>query len=122
MNFSHFALNINDEKEITDFYFNILGMELIRSFEINSKLSADIFNIEGSFPVFHVRKDDVLIELFLKEHQKQSDFNHICINVDNRDEIISKAKDAGYKTTVINRDFSDLVFVYDKAGNPFELK
>ena len=122
MEFNHFALNICDKNEVSDFYTDILGMELVHSFEIEKSLTSAIFNIEGSFPVFLVKKGNVKIELFLFKSKNQQGFNHICIAVHDKDEVLAGAIEKGYETSVIKREKGDLVFIYDKSGNPFEIK
>lgn len=122
MEYHHLALTINCENDIQDFYINVLGMKLVHSFDINKNLSSIMFNIDGSFPVFMMKKDEVKIEIFLSNHTRVDNFSHLCISVSNREQMVEEAKNRGYKTNVIKRAKGDLIFIYDKTGNPFEIK
>lgn len=122
MEYHHLALSINCENDIQDFYIDVLGMKLIHSFEINKNLSSIMFNIDDSFPVFMMQKNEVKIEIFLNDYIRTPNFSHLCVSVSNREDLVEEAKNRGYKTNVIKREKGDLIFIYDKSGNPFEIK
>ena len=48
MKLEHVALSVTDRKEIERFYQDILGMEVIRSFQLDQALAVDIFGIPTS--------------------------------------------------------------------------
>ncbi len=65
MNLEHIALTVTDYKEISRFYQEILGFSEIRSFVLKKDLAREIFGIEKETKVFHLQKDDLLLEIFL---------------------------------------------------------
>lgn len=122
MKLEHIALSVNDTKEIKNFYFNILGMKEVRIFVLNKELANSIFKIEKETPAFLLQKDELILEIFVTTEQFKQNFNHICIAVKNREELVKKAKQSGYKCIIIERKISDLIFIKDKSDNIFEIK
>ena len=122
MKLEHIGITINEKSEIQDFYVNILGMKVIREFVLVKKLALQLFNIEKDVPVFLLEKNNVTLELFIINNKVAPIFNHFCFSVENRDEIYNKSVVSRYKNYRKKREFSDLIFIYDKAGNIFELK
>ncbi len=122
MNLEHIALTITDHKEITKFYQEILGFAEIRSFNLPQDLAMEIFGIKKETNVFHIQKDDLLLELFLMPERFEHVYNHICISVPDREAIVNKAMRDGYACTRVRRQHSDMIFLKDKSGNVFEMK
>ncbi|MEA2016612.1 MAG: VOC family protein [Actinomycetota bacterium] len=120
--FNHVALIINDLSEIKDFYADILGLETIRKFTLPDKISGRVFGIEKETEITLVGRKDLAIELFESEEGGSRDYQHVCIAVGNREQVIQKARENNYPTIIIKRDTSDLVFIKDKSGNLFEVK
>ncbi len=122
MKLEHIGLVVNNCSEIKEFYQNILGMNEVRNFCLNNKLSWEIFDINYSSRVYLLEKDNLFLEIFIAPELINQCFRHICISVENRDLIINKAKHYNYKIICKKREKSDLVFLKDKAWNIFEIK
>jgi len=122
MKSEHIALNIIDSNEVEKFYHNILGMIEVRKYELDNNLAKRFFNINKDTSVHLMRKDDFVLELFVNENVTNHGFNHICIKVENREDIVSKAKDNSYKCVRREREHFDQIFISDKSGNIFEIK
>ena len=123
MKLNHIALTIQNKKELTDFYQNILGLKLEYQYEIDATLSSTIFDIEKPAEVFRYSKDNLHFEFFISSEKTIPAFAHIGIDVEDRETVVEKCKKAGYKVTRVERkEKYDLIFVSDKAGNKFELK
>lgn len=122
MNLEHVALRIADRREIEDFYQDILGMELLRSFALSKALSKDVFGIEAETEVFLVQNDSLQLELFLRPGKPAPGFEHLCISVAAREILLEKAMTNSYKVFRLKREYSDLVFLSDHSGNIFEVK
>ena len=122
MKFEHVAITVSEKIEIEQFYQEILGMREIKSFTLDKKLSMDIFGIEKETAVFQLKKDKLLLEIFLTPKKYDPGFNHICISTDNREEIVKKATRHSYKCLCLKREISDLIFITDNSGNIFEVK
>ena len=120
--FNHVAVTINDLAEIKNFYVNILGLEIKRKFTLSKTISSQIFNIEKNAEVIVVGKKDFAMELFIANKTNYRNFQHICITVNDRKQVIKKTQKNNYPCTIIKRDTSDIVFIKDKSNNFFEIK
>jgi len=121
--FEHIGITINEESDIQAFYKDLLGLKEINKFDLFEDLSEKIFGISNTVPVSLFSNDDLLIELFLTDKKQKQVYNHICISVKNRDNIIKKATSMGFPVTTIKRESKDyLLFIKDNSGNIFEIK
>jgi len=119
---NHIGITINDASEIKDFYQDIIGMEIVNQFTINENLSKQIFEIDRETDVYLMQKDDLIFELFINENSDFRSYNHICINVHSRSNLIKRAENNNYTCIIIPRENFDLIFIKDKLGNIFEVK
>jgi len=122
MRLNHIGLNISAESEIDNFYTSILKFWPNRKFEITDVLSRKVFQRGSEGKVFTVRNADLVFELFLTEEKQITVFQHVCLEVNDREHMAEKAKAYGYPVVRIEREPNDMLFIKDKAGNIFELK
>lgn len=120
--FNHVAITINDLAEIKNFYVDILGLEIIKKFTLSKMMASQIFNIEKETEVTVIGKKDFMVELFIAGKNDYRNFQHVCITVNDRKQVIKKAQENNYPCTIIKRDTSDVVFIKDKSNNLFEIK
>ena len=120
--FNHVAITINDLAEIKNFYVDILGLEIINKFTLSKMMTSQIFNIEKETEVTVIGKKDFMMELFITGKNDYRNFQHVCITVNDRKQVIQKAQKSNYPCTIIKRDTSDAVFIKDKSNNLFEIK
>lgn len=118
----HIAVTISEIEEVKNFYINILEMKELKKFVLENKLAQKIFNINKDISVFFMQKDDVFLEIFVDCEKFKQGFNHICISVKDRENLVIKSEAQNYKCIRIEREFSDLIFIKDKSGNIFEIK
>lgn len=124
MRLNHIALNIHDEQELNSFYQNILGFYPEYKFNLSIELATTIFGIQNQPAGYLYKHDNLVLELFIySESFTRQGFTHICLEVEQRENIIERSEKAGYQTTRIPRDNKpDILFIRDKTGNIFELK
>ena len=122
MKLDHIALNITDSKEVMDFYQNVFGMIEIKNYKLGKELADSFFSIYEDTSVYLMQKDDLLLELFDIGKSCNYGFNHICLKVDNREDIVEKAINNSYKCIRRERQYYDQIFISDKSGNIFEIK
>ncbi len=122
MKLEHVALTIVDQADIESFYQDILGTSVISNFVLEKDLARQIFEINRDTPVFLLKSDDLLLELFISPERNQQDFKHICISIENRKELVEKAIQDGYECIQLRRKKSELIFIKDRSGNIFEIK
>ncbi len=119
----HIGITINEESDIDTFYKDLLGLKEERKFELYEDFSEKLFGTGERVPVALLSGEDFFMELFLTERKQTPGYNHICISVENRDDIIAKAKSMGFPVTEIKRESRDaIVFIRDRSGNIFEIK
>lgn len=123
MKLNHIALDISNTIDIIEFYQNILGFNLEYKFELPEELSLNIFGIAKNLPVFFFKKDYLAFELFVCNDSVNKRIAHICLEMSDREQLISQCKEKDYKVKNIKRDNKpNLLFVWDKSGNCFEIK
>lgn len=123
MKLNHIALNIQDKKELIDFYQNIFGFYPEYQFDMHLDLAIEIFNLKEQPEVFLYKNDNLVLELFVYSESTTQGFSHICLEVADREKIAKKGERAGYSITRMKRsDKPDILFIRDKTGNIFELK
>ncbi len=121
MKLEHIAITVESLDEIVNFYQNILGMEQIRDFVIDKSLTAKLFNVDENLPVYLMQRDDLVLEIFILKQNRES-VKHLCIALENRENLIRELQEKGYQTIIIEREQHDLVFIKDKSENIFEIK
>lgn len=123
MKLKHIALNIQKKEELVDFYQNVLGFHLVRKYNLNSTFALKIFGIEKQTDVFIYSNNKIDLELFAFPGETKQAFAHICIEMEDRELVAERCKEAGYPIIRIERtDKPNLLFVMDRAENKFELK
>jgi catechol 2,3-dioxygenase-like lactoylglutathione lyase family enzyme len=126
MKLEHFAVSSNSEEDAEDFFSNLLGLEKTRSFTVSADLIEKFFGIEKEQKLLRFEGTNVAAEVFInKEKSKSTDiFTHVCLVIENRDELIQKAKKRGYPVIKVPRKNgpSYYLFLKDKFGNIYEIK
>lgn len=118
----HIAITVNDKNDIDTFYKDLLGFSKTRSFTLPENLSDELFGIKESVKVVLLHSKDISLEVFLSGRRMEPAYNHICIAIQNRENIVGRAQSAGYTVTRVGRSLKpDLVFLKDSSGNSFEL-
>ena len=122
MKLEHIALNITDLQEVKEFYQNILGMVEVKNYELDEDLAQHFFSIRKVTPVYLMQRDNLIFELFVNAKSYNHGFNHICLEIKNRETIVSTAVENSYKCIRRKKEYFDQIFISDKSGNIFEIK
>lgn len=122
MKLEHIALSISDPEEVRNFYQDILGMTEVKAFTLKKSLAKNIFGLDEEASVFLLQKDNLFLEVFIRQEANKRSFNHICLTVNDRETLFRKAKQKDYECIRIERDTYDLIFIKDRSGNIFEIK
>ena len=122
MKLEHIAISIFEPEEVKNFYKNILGMREVKVFTLKKSLANDIFGLDKEALGFLLEKDNLSLEIFVKQETNRQSLNHICLAVNNREILYRKAKQNDYECIRIERETYDLIFIKDKNGNVFEIK
>lgn len=118
----HIGLSVKNDEDLKKFYFDILGFKKEREYIIKSDYSRTLFNIDYDTQIHLLKKDDLLLEIFVKDLPVNRNYNHICIEVKNREKILRNVRENNYTHAIIEREKGNLVFISDNSGNLFEIK
>ncbi|MCD6375049.1 MAG: VOC family protein [Caldisericaceae bacterium] len=121
---NHFGVLNSTDEEARIFYSQILGLKEEYSFEIADNLAQKIFNLKKCFKVIVFSNDNLKFEVFISQETSNlfSPINHICLEVDDRQEFVEKCRKLGVEVVETNRSGRKLIFVKDFSGNLFEIK
>ena len=123
MNIKHIALNISRDDEPIKFYKEILGFEMVKHFKLPAELSNTFFDVNKILPVYFYKRDEIFLEMFVYPDKINLGAAHLCLELTDREVIIEKCIICGYKVKRVSKvNKPDLVFIYDKTGNNFEIK
>lgn len=126
MDLEHFAVSANSVEEADKFFVTLFGLKKTRDFEVDAELINQFFGINSDQRLIRYENENIAAEVFINKEKKNADnlFSHVCLVVDNRDELVQKAKDLGYKMSKVPRKNSDsyYLFLNDEFGNIYEIK
>ena len=118
----HIGLTINNKSDIQFFYRDLLRLEEVRQFDLYQDLSEQLFDISATPSVTLLANDTMTIELFLSDIKQEPVYNHVCLAIPDREQIINQARAAGFPVIIVTRESrDDLVFIKDSSGNTFEI-
>ena len=118
----HVAINCAT-KEKADIFFNtILNMKLKKNFTLSDDLSEKIFGIKKDVEVLVYDNGFAQFEIFIDKSLKNQRFDHICIEVDNKNQFIESCKEYKLNPFFVKKGEKNLLFVRDFSDNLFEIK
>jgi len=117
----HIALEIR-EKDLQDFYIEVLEGTVENRTALKEKDAYDIFQINSEVPVYFLKIKNITFELFVNEAIERKSFQHVCILHDNVLQIHQKANENGYWTFLRRKEKVSTSFIRDNNGNLFEIK
>ncbi len=119
--FLHTGLHIL-EKDLQNFYKDVLNCETIRSFTVTMEDAFSIFGIKQEVTAHLVSCGGIELELFIGEKTEAHTFGHICFQSTQAEEIFEKSKTKGFNTFVRKKNSNTTYFISDKNKNLFEIK
>jgi catechol 2,3-dioxygenase-like lactoylglutathione lyase family enzyme len=120
--FHHIGLEVTDKEKAQIFFEEILGIPKVRSFIIGTDLAEAIFGQRKEIEVENFAKEDINFEVFITDKKVNPFYTHVCLVVQNRQELIAKCKTYGITTNIVKKDDKELLFITDFSGNIFEIK
>lgn len=126
MKLEHIALASNSEEESDKFFIDLLGLDKVKTFEVEKEKMNQFFNVNKSHNFIRYQRKEFSVEVIITNtKEKVNDkFTHSCIIVEDSIKLIDKAAAMGYHTIKVPRDKSDgyFLFLKDNFGNLFEIK
>jgi len=120
--FVHVALEVTDKNKAEIFFSQVLNIPKTGDFVINKNLCKDIFGIEKETEVIKFKKGILEFEVFVTCRRGFNTYSHVCLNVDDKNEVIKRCEKLGVKTIIVKKGCKELLFVKDFSGNLFEIK
>ncbi len=118
----HVALQYSDRKKAEIFFNNILGLSLDKTFSLSKNLSKDIFRLNEEVIVDVYRNKEACFEVFITKIQTKYNYEHTCIEIDNKEELIKRCKKYGIEPIFVKKGEKILLFIKDFSGYLFEIK
>jgi len=126
MKLNHFAVASNSEEESKKFFGELLNLNKTRDFSVPSNLMEKFFDIKKEKRIIRYENENFAAEVFITEDKtKRKDmFTHVCLEVENKDLIVNKTKELGFKVIQVPRENREgyYLFIQDGFGNIYEIK
>jgi len=118
----HVALQYSDRKQAEIFFTKILNLNLNKTFSLSKELSNEIFKINEEVTVDVYCNKESYFEVFITKLKNNNSFNHICIEIDNKEDLIERCKKYNIKPLFVKKGEKTLLFIRDFSENLFEIK
>lgn len=126
MEIEHIAVASNSEEESDKFFVDLLGLKKSRSFIVSKDKMEQFFGVSKEQDVIRYENANISVEVFVtKDNSKARDiFTHSCLLVNNRDELVNKAKTMNFPVIKVPRTDSNsyYLFIKDNWENLYEIK
>ena len=126
MDIEHIAVASNSEEDSDKFFIGLLGLKKSRSFMVSADKMEHFFGVSKEHNVIRYEGAKISVEMFLTDdNSKARDiFTHSCLLVDNRDELVRKAKEMQFQVIQVPRADSEsyYLFIKDNFQNMYEIK
>lgn len=118
----HIALQYSDKKKADIFFTEILGLKLEKTFTITKELSNEIFGIKEETTIYAYTNKETYFEIFITDKPSKHGYEHVCIEINNKEEFVEQCKKYGIKPMFIKKGDKTLLFIKDFNGNLYEIK
>lgn len=118
----HVALQYNNKKQADVFFKEILDLDFIKEFKLSEELAKQIFNTSEETDVVVYGNEKCVFEIFITHNKTEYIFNHVCIEVYNKDNFVKKCKENKLKPFFVDKGDKKLLFVKDYSDNLYEIK
>ncbi len=124
MRLHHVGLVCSSQERADRFYGGILGLAKIKTSELTEDVMEQIFHTPQRCLMIFYGNNGLAVEVFVPEESpaKKASFEHICLEVKEREAFLTKCRDHGLEVRRIPKGDTSLIFVADYDGNLFEIK
>ena len=110
------------ETDITNFYESVFGFKSSKSFSLGCNESKEIFGINTDVTIILGACGEVELELFVSKNPKQLNYNHVCLMVNNAEQLAEHAAQKDYRVFTRENKQGFTYFISDSNSNIFEIK
>jgi catechol 2,3-dioxygenase-like lactoylglutathione lyase family enzyme len=118
----HVAVECCSQHHADRFFSSILGLRKIKSTLLSKELSLAIFNIGKEVQFDFYDNGKTSFEVFINEERRDLSYAHICIEVEDKSDFISRCKEQGLDPFFVEKGGKQLLFVRDFSANLYEIK
>ena len=126
MNIEHIAIASNSEEDSDEFFATLLGLKKSRSFIVSADKMEQFFGVSKEQNVIRYDNANISVEVFITDDDSKAKdlFTHSCLLVDNRDELVRRAREMKFQVIQVPRTDSDsyYLFIKDNFQNIYEIK
>jgi len=123
MRINHIALIASSEEKADRFYLDLLELKKAAPKTVEASLSQALFNLNFPLTYLSYYNDDLRFEIFiLPESQLQISPTHVCLEVNDRENFLSKCLALGLPVKRLIKEGKEIVFISDFDGHLFEIK
>lgn len=117
----HIGLQVA-EKDVQNFYQEVLDFEQENSFVLPKEDAYEIFQIAVDIQIIYGNCHGIPLELFVYDHPINRSFSHVCITISDAQAVEEKAREKGYQTFVRRKNQKETFFIQDSQHHIFEIK
>ena len=110
------------EKDIQNFYVDILGGTISKTFSQNDEDAKEIFQLFKPTEVRDLDLPSLKIRLFIHDSIVKDSLQHVCLELDNALDVFQKATKKHYWTYTKKSDDRETYFIRDNNRNLFEIR
>jgi len=124
MKLHHAAVVCRSRENADRFYGGILGLQHMKTGTLDPTLAEKIFGTARECQFMLFGNEQFAVEIFIADIAPQASplFEHLCLEVTNRDQFAETCETQGLEVNRIPRGDSQLIFIKDYDGNLFEIK
>ena len=126
MNIEHIAIASNSEEDSDEFFATLLGLKKSRSFIVSTDKMEQFFGVSKEQNVIRYDNANISVEVFITDDDSKARdlFTHSCLLVDNRDELVRRAREMQFQVIQVPRADSNsyYLFIKDNFQNIYEIK
>ncbi|MCK5426458.1 MAG: VOC family protein [Thermodesulfovibrionia bacterium] len=121
---NHIGIVNKNEEQALRFYRDFLGLELTKDSVVPRELSQQLFSFSNDIKLLVFEKNNIKVDVFIHpEHRlPEPNFTHLGFILDNFEEILKKASQAGVELIVGTHKEKTVYFIKDFSGNFIEIK
>ncbi len=118
----HLALCCHEKRSLSVFYEQVLGADLVKSFQLGEELFQRIFDKKGAAEVFVYETRNLRFEIFVTDIRLWRGCAHVCLLVEDKNEFAKECRNHHISVKWVTKEEKRLLFVSDFSGNLFEIK
>lgn len=119
---THVALQSTDEQKADIFFRDVLGLAVYKERILYADRAEKIFGIKQDIKVKSYSNEHTVFEIFITKIRPSIHYEHVCLSVENKEDLIKKCIQYGIKINKADVNEKDFLFIKDFSGYIYEIK